>query len=378
MMMTKLINFKHVFQIVNMEQLCKQNRYNNQDYQKLCDNHKKFMKSLRIDSGVQEGSAISIHYDPLMCKVITHGHDRMDAIVQMRTALDMLVIRGDVSVQITSKSYFLRFYRILKANFCIVSGVASNIPLLSSILNEPKFVSGLTHTNFLHATFGNQFLPKPLQSLNLYKLCSLVASIYEQKRLRNTSANTCSNILTSKTSSRILIVTYAQHTYELDIQILDEHFDIRFCSENVRIKLLKSQVDLAASLLAISFVCIDGIEESNQEQLQLQFQADLIQLLESDAVGNVRLQFQGCVHIFHVCTAFTHQMLKHMREIPNNEHIKCIRSPMPGMIRSLCCKPNDLVIWFERQFVVFLSKLKLNCASPLRYKKDKKFVWWKQ
>lgn len=52
------------------------------------------IKNVRCDSGVREGSAISIYYDPLICKLITYGKTRDDAISTMVTALDSYVIRG--------------------------------------------------------------------------------------------------------------------------------------------------------------------------------------------------------------------------------------------------------------------------------------------
>ena len=39
--------------------------------------------NVRVDSGVQEGSEISIHYDPLISKLVTHGHDRQSAVDTM-------------------------------------------------------------------------------------------------------------------------------------------------------------------------------------------------------------------------------------------------------------------------------------------------------
>ena len=50
--------------------------------------------SVRVDSGVGEGSEISIHYDPMIAKLVTHGPDRAAAIDAMADALDRFVIDG--------------------------------------------------------------------------------------------------------------------------------------------------------------------------------------------------------------------------------------------------------------------------------------------
>ena len=41
-----------------------------------------------MDTGVLEGGEISIHYDPMISKLITHGRDREHARALMRAALD--------------------------------------------------------------------------------------------------------------------------------------------------------------------------------------------------------------------------------------------------------------------------------------------------
>lgn len=53
-----------------------------------------FLGDVRCDSGVKEGSEISIYYDPLICKLITYGQNRQEAVDTMKTALDNYVIRG--------------------------------------------------------------------------------------------------------------------------------------------------------------------------------------------------------------------------------------------------------------------------------------------
>ena len=41
---------------------------------------------VRVDTGVVEGSEISVHYDSMIAKLIVHGRDRQDAITRMREA----------------------------------------------------------------------------------------------------------------------------------------------------------------------------------------------------------------------------------------------------------------------------------------------------
>jgi acetyl/propionyl-CoA carboxylase alpha subunit len=43
---------------------------------------------IRVDSGVVEGSDISVHYDPMVAKLITSGPNRQAALERMHGALD--------------------------------------------------------------------------------------------------------------------------------------------------------------------------------------------------------------------------------------------------------------------------------------------------
>lgn len=75
----------------------------------------------RVDSGVEEGSEVSVFYDPMIAKVVVHAPTRQDASRQLATAL---------------------------ANASI-HGVITNRDLLVGILRHPQFVSGETDTHFL-------------------------------------------------------------------------------------------------------------------------------------------------------------------------------------------------------------------------------------
>jgi 3-methylcrotonyl-CoA carboxylase alpha subunit len=51
-------------------------------------------RTTRIDSGVREGDAISPYYDPMIAKLIVHGHDRDEALAAMSAALRSFEVVG--------------------------------------------------------------------------------------------------------------------------------------------------------------------------------------------------------------------------------------------------------------------------------------------
>jgi 3-methylcrotonyl-CoA carboxylase alpha subunit len=75
----------------------------------------------RIDSGVRQGDAVSIHYDPMLAKVIVHAEDRPAAIRRLKRALDATAIAGP----------------------------RSNLPLLRAIAAHPAFAAADLDTGFI-------------------------------------------------------------------------------------------------------------------------------------------------------------------------------------------------------------------------------------
>uniref|UniRef100_A0A6I8NJJ9 Propionyl-CoA carboxylase alpha chain, mitochondrial n=1 Tax=Ornithorhynchus anatinus TaxID=9258 RepID=A0A6I8NJJ9_ORNAN len=61
------------------------------------------LPGVRVDSGIQQGSDISIYYDPMISKLITYGSNRSEALQKMEEALDNYVIRGHKLTEIERK-----------------------------------------------------------------------------------------------------------------------------------------------------------------------------------------------------------------------------------------------------------------------------------
>jgi propionyl-CoA carboxylase alpha chain len=87
--------------------------------------------TLRIDTGVYEGSEISLYYDPLIAKLITHAPSRKAAIVAQTEALDGFVIDGP----------------------------RDNIPFLAALMQRRRWQEGKLSTTFLAREFPNGFHP---------------------------------------------------------------------------------------------------------------------------------------------------------------------------------------------------------------------------
>ncbi len=85
--------------------------------------------AVRVDTGVIEGSEISMFYDPMIAKLIAHGADRNAAIAAMSEALDAYYIRG----------------------------ISHNVSFLNALVRHPRFREGRLTTAFLDEEFPDGF-----------------------------------------------------------------------------------------------------------------------------------------------------------------------------------------------------------------------------
>jgi len=85
--------------------------------------------TVRNDTGVYEGAEISLHYDPLVAKLVTHGPTRSAAVDAQADALDAFAIEG----------------------------IQHNIPFLSALMAHPRWREGRLSTGFIADEFPDGF-----------------------------------------------------------------------------------------------------------------------------------------------------------------------------------------------------------------------------
>ena len=85
--------------------------------------------TVRVDSGVFEGGEISMYYDPMIAKLVSHGADRAGAIAAMLDALDNYQMQG----------------------------ISHNLTFLSAIMGHPRFAEGNLSTAFIEEEYPAGF-----------------------------------------------------------------------------------------------------------------------------------------------------------------------------------------------------------------------------
>jgi propionyl-CoA carboxylase alpha chain len=105
--------------------------------------------TVRNDTGVYEGGEISLYYDPMIAKLVTHAPTRKDAIAAQADALDAFAIEG----------------------------IRHNIPFLSALMAHERWQAGRLSTAFLAEEFPAGFQPSAPKGETAYVLAAVAAAI---------------------------------------------------------------------------------------------------------------------------------------------------------------------------------------------------------
>jgi propionyl-CoA carboxylase alpha chain len=113
---------------------------------------------IRLDSGIVDGSVVSIHYDPMLAKVISYAPTRRQAAMVLADAL--------------TRSH--------------LHGVRTNRDLLVNVLRHPAFLDGATDTAFFE-THGLADLAAPLAGADDVRLSAIAAALADAVHNRSTA-----------------------------------------------------------------------------------------------------------------------------------------------------------------------------------------------
>ncbi len=120
---------------------------------------------IRVDSGVGAGDAITIHYDPMVAKLIVYGQDRADAIRRMDSALSQYIIIG----------------------------LTTNIHFLRDVLHNPDFMNGKATTSLIERAFSDWQPPVTPTPDSAYIAAALSEMLAEQGPVMQEDGNSDSD-----------------------------------------------------------------------------------------------------------------------------------------------------------------------------------------
>ncbi len=247
---------------------------------------------IRVDTGVYEGAEVSIHYDPMIAKLVTHGHDRATAIERMSTALD----RFDIN------------------------GVASNTVFLAALVNHPRFREGRLSVDFITEEFPDGFAPGEVTGQLLSRLVAIAALVHTiaTDRAYHIGSTDLSPIATTK--GWVVIVG------ETEI--------------SVRVAKTKTGYALTQDSGTVS-AATDWQPGEPLAKIDIDGQSIFIKI--AGGHGRYRLAHAGAELDVHILPPKINDLMHRMPAKPQADHGRFLLSPMPGLLVSIAVSPGDPV-----------------------------------
>jgi propionyl-CoA carboxylase alpha chain len=168
--------------------------------------------TLRHDGGVTEGSEISLHYDPMMAKLVTHAPTRAAAVTAQADALDTFAI----------------------------DGVRHNIPFLAALMRHKRFQAGRLSTAFIAEEYSGGFhalAPTGNRAQVLAAVAAAIDHALSERRYRISGQA----VARSATRERRRVVRLGETELALDIAREGEGLAIRFGGGRGKRLLIKSE-----------------------------------------------------------------------------------------------------------------------------------------
>ncbi|TPX60831.1 hypothetical protein PhCBS80983_g01531 [Powellomyces hirtus] len=285
---------------------------------------------IRCDSGIVEGSEITVHYDPLICKLCTHGETRDNAIATMQHALDTYMIKG----------------------------VTHNIPLLRDVFSHPRFIAGSLSTSFLAEEYsdhkGHKLTTETREEL--VAIASVVHALRDTRKrhwiqgggslaehIIDCTAWTFHVAVAQKEASKVAIKRTAPHTYQVTVD------------DAVSVDVGNMDWALESPIIRASVQSSKG----GSRNVTMQY-------ISRDVLGYT-IQHRGTKFPITVKTPLQHQLSKHMQITSHSAHdttCTTILSPMPGTVVSISVTAGQTVAQGAELVVVEAMKMQNVLRAP--------------
>jgi propionyl-CoA carboxylase alpha chain len=299
---------------------------------------------LRIDSGIREGSEISIYYDPLISKLVTYAPTRQEAIGYMRHALDSYVIRG------------------LNHNMCF----------LRDVMDNQVFIDGHISTSFIPQQYPKGFHGHLLTPTERAQLLSTAAAIHftrltHQSRISGRLESFEPAPWTTYSISIIDDISPSPHDPELFDLLWTEdglHVVSRSSGDANDIDLSNWPIDstLVQAALRNSSSVLGESSEMTDDDL---FTPLTMQLISINPHGYT-LQFVGTQYNVEIMTPRERE-LSHIVPKPKKLDLtKNLVSPMAGQLISVAVEPGQKVAIGQELAIVEAMKMQ----NVLRAQRD--------
>jgi propionyl-CoA carboxylase alpha chain len=263
--------------------------------------------TLRNETGVREGDEISMFYDPMIAKLVTHGPARIAAIDAQAAALDQFLIEG----------------------------IADNIPFLGAVMEEKDFRKGDFTTAYIKEKFPQGFegVPATKMQEKLLIACAAVARSFTARRAAQTSGRMAGPV-NGWQREWVVILDKTHHLTHVDLDDFGANVVIDGKSHR-----------------------FDTVTRPGARVIEGSFDSIPFAVKIKTAPEGYTLRHRGVTVRAMVATPRGAELHKKIPEKQKADTSKLIVSPMPGLVISIDAKPGQEVKAGEGVAVVEAMKM---------------------
>ena len=269
-------------------------------------------ENVRVDTGVYEGGEISMHYDPMIAKLVTYGADRDLAIKAMSHALD---------------GYYIR-------------GVQHNIPFLSALMNHERFIEGRLSTGFIAEEYPDGFSFDDVVHDDPSIMVAVGASMHRayQDRAAQISGQHDGHGRAVKSD---WVVQWGQKTVPVVVTEVLGGFDVTISAKG-----FPTDVIEVRSNWQLGEVVFEGTVGGREVIIQAERMAVGYRLLHAGSQADLRVLSKSAAKLFEL-----------MPEKLPPDTSKLLMSPMPGLLLSVSVEAGQSVKAGEELAVIEAMKM---------------------
>jgi propionyl-CoA carboxylase alpha chain len=281
-------------------------------------------RNVRVDSGVEAGSLVSVYYDSLLSKVISWGETREDA---RKTLVDAL-------------------------NGYHIEGVVTNVDFVNRVANHPEFGRGNLSTDFIARNFENDRMKLAPDPEYLRLMAATATLLYHA---RQNSVRDSLRPLTALIGGAVR----GKNWYEYVVK-----------AENL-VYFLRLQGNAETRSWTV------WVDESQYQVVtpEFEFYRRRIRLTINGRKHRFRVQFSGnqflwayfcgIVRRFEIYTPREWRLARYMPKPQDRPEEPVLACPMPGMVVDVMVKPGDRVYKGQELVIVESMKMESGVASPV-------------
>ncbi len=263
--------------------------------------------SVRVDTGIEEGSEVSMFYDPMIAKLITYGENREQAIDRMADALDAYYIRG----------------------------VNHNISFLNALIMHPRFREGRLTTNFIAEEYPDGFHAADVPQVDPLIPAALAAVVNMRSNERAADISGQTRRFERKLRHDWVVMANKEQ-YAVSVQRVENAYEV---IHNDHIYRITTDWKFGQRLIHAE---VNGTTVSVQ--------------LDPHKAG-YRAFYRGAETELLILTPQAAELSKHMIEKVPPDLSKFLLSPMPGLLVRLAVAEGDEVKAGEELAVVEAMKM---------------------